>query len=96
MPRLETREIVAMSNLGANKIQRVRELIEGATAQLLRLLPTSPDFKPIEQCWGKPKKVGSLEARTVDSLQEAIAEAIVTIKRSDAAAWFCHCGYELQ
>jgi len=31
----------------------------------------------------------------VDSLQQAISQAIATITADNAAAWFTHCGYDL-
>lgn len=95
-PRLQPGQIVVMDNLGAHKVQGVRELIEATGAQLRYLPPYSPDFNPIEQCWGKVKqKLRSLKARTVDALQEAISEAIATITPDNASAWFVHCGYDL-
>jgi len=46
---------------------------------------------------GKVKQnLRSLEARTVDALQEAISEAIATITPNNASAWFAHGGYDLQ
>jgi len=95
-PRLEPGQVVVMDNLSAHKVPRVRELIEATGAQLLYLPPYSPDFNPIEKCWSKVKqRLRDLKARTVDSLQQAISEAIVTITPSDASAWFRHCGYDL-
>ena len=95
-PRLEPGQIVVMDNLGAHKVQGVRELIEATGAKLMYLPPYSPDFNPIEPCWGKVKqKLRSLKARTVDALQEAISEAIATITPNNASAWFAHCGYDL-
>jgi len=95
-PRLQPGQVVVMDNLGAHKVQRVRELIEATGAQLLYLPPYSPDFNPIEQCWSKVKqRLRDLKARTVDSLQQAISEAITTITPQDASAWFRHCGYDL-
>ena len=96
-PRLQPGQIVVMDNLSAHKVPGVRELLEAAGAELRYLPPYSPDFNPIEQCWGKVKqKLRSLKARTVDSLQEAISEAIATITPDNASAWFAHCGYDLQ
>ena len=59
--------------------------------------PYSPDFNPIEHCWGKVKqKLRSLQARTVDALEQAISAALATITPNNASAWFAHCGYDLQ
>ena len=96
-PRLEPGQIEVMDNLGAHKVPGVRELIAATGAQLRYLPPYSPDFNPIEQCWGKVKqKLRSLKARTVDALEQAIAEAISTITSHNASAWLAHCGYDLQ
>jgi transposase len=96
-PRLQPGQIVVMDNLAAHKVPGVRELIEATGAQLWYLPPYSPDFNPIEQCWSKVKqKLRSLQARTVDSLEQAISEAIATITPDNASAWFAHCGYDLQ
>ena len=96
-PQLQPGQIVVMDNLAAHKVPGVRELIEATGAQLWYLPPYSPDFNPIEQCWSKVKqKLRSLQARTVDSLEQAISEAIATITPDNASAWFAHCGYDLQ
>ena len=71
--------------------------VQLADSALRYLPPYSPDFKPIEQCWGKVKqKLRSLQARTVDALQQAISAALATIPPNNASAWFAHCGYDLQ
>jgi transposase len=96
-PRLQPGQIVVMDNLAAHKVPGVRELIEATGAQLRYLPPYSPDFNPIEPCWGKVKqKLRSLKARTVDTLEPAISEAIATITPDNASAWFAHCGYAIQ
>ena len=90
-------QVVVMDNRSAHKVAGVRQRIEATGAELLYLPPDSPDFNPIEQCWSKVKqRLRDLKARTVDSLQQAISEAIVTITPSDASAWFRHCGYGIQ
>jgi transposase len=95
-PRLQPGQIVVMDNLAAHKVQGIRELIEATGAKLMYLPRYSPDFNPIEQCWSKVKqKLRDLKARTVESLQQAVSEAIATITPHDASAWFRHCGYNL-
>jgi len=70
--------------------------IEAAGAQLLNLPLYSPDFNPIEPCWAKVKqKLRALKARTLDSLQQAVSEAVASITPDHASAWFSHCGYAL-
>jgi transposase len=95
-PRLRPGQIVVMDNLSSHKVAGVRELIHAAGAELLYLLPYSPDFNPIEKCWSKLKqRLRSLKARTLDTLQTAIAQAIPDISPQNAHAWFNHCGYGL-
>ncbi len=95
-PQLEPGQVVVMDNLSSHKVAGVRELIQAARAELLYLPPYSPDFNPMEKCWAKLKqRLRALKARSLDLLQQAIAEAIPTISNDNAAAWFRHCGYPL-
>jgi hypothetical protein len=62
VPTLEAGRIVVMDNLQVHKMKRVRELVEGAGAEILFLPPYSPDFSPIEEAFSKvlrPSCVGS-------------------------------------
>jgi transposase len=93
-PRLEPGHIVVLDNLGAHKVEGVRELIESRGAQLLYLPPYSPDFNPIEQAWSKLKQLlRGVKARILDQLEPAIARAIAAITPRNARAFFRHCGY---
>jgi len=96
-PRLRPGQVVVMDNLSAHKVSGVRELIEARGARLLYLPPYSPDLNPIEQAWSKIKQVlRSLKARTAETLDHALAEALKTITAENAVAWFAHCGYGVQ
>jgi transposase len=76
-PRLKPGQLVVMDNLGAHKVDGVRELIEGAGAALCYLPPYSPDFNPIEKCWAQVKqRLRALKARSVADLQQALPEAL--------------------
>jgi transposase len=95
-PGLQPGQLVVMDNLSAHKVEGVRRLIEARGAQLLYLPPYSPDFNPIEQAWSKVKQVlRSAKARTMEELEQAIAEALAAITPQNASAWFAHCGYGL-
>lgn len=95
-PRLQPVQIVILDNLGAHKVAGGRELIEATGAALLYLPPYSPDFNPIGQCWSNVKqKLRSLKARTLESLQLAVSEALYSITADNASAWFSHCGYAI-
>jgi transposase len=86
-----------MDNLQVHKSTRVRKLIESAGASVLFLAPYSPDFSPIEEAFSKIKAIlrSSIEARTQETLVEAIGQALDAVSRRDALGWFAHCGYRL-
>lgn len=96
-PQLHADDVVVMDNLSVHKVDRVRELIEGAGARLLYLPPYSPDLNPVEKAWSKFKQsLRTAKARTEEALDLAVTEALKTITADNAAAWFHHCGYGLQ
>ena len=96
-PRLGPGQVVIMDNLAAHKVAGVQELIAATGARLLYLPPYSPDFNPIEQAWSKIKQLlRSAKARSVATLEQAIAEALAAITPENASAWFAHCNYGLQ
>ena len=96
-PRLEPGHIVILDNLGAHKVEGVRELVESRGAQLVYLPPYSPDFNPIEQAWSKLKQLlRGAKARLLDQLEPAIARAMDAITPQNAQAFFRHCGYGVQ
>ena len=86
-----------MDNLQVHKSTRERKLIESAGASVLFLAPYSPDFSPIEEAFSKIKAIlrSSIEARTQETLVEAIGQALDAVSRRDALGWFAHCGYRL-
>jgi transposase len=95
-PTLKPGEVVVMDNLSSHKVKGIKEAIERRGARLLYLPPYSPDFSPIEPCWSKVKTfLRKTKARTVDTLNEAIDQAIDQVTSSDAKGWFRHCGYSL-
>jgi transposase len=96
MPALEPDQIVVMDNLSAHKGQRVKELIERRGCELLFLPPYSPDFNPIEEAFTKIKGLlRKAEARTRETLVEAMGRAISAVTAQDAHGFFEHCGYSL-
>ncbi len=97
VPTLALGDVVVMDNLGAHKVKGVREAIEAVGARLLYLPPYSPDLSPIEPCWSKLKTaLRAVQARTRETLEEALKSALDTITAADARGWFRHCGYALQ
>ena len=92
-PQLWKGAIVVMDNLKVHHAERVRVAIESVGAKVKFLPPYSPDLSPIELCWSKLKQfLRSCEARTLESLDQAMALAVNYITEDDAFGWFNHCG----
>ena len=87
-------QIVVMDNLSAHKGGKVKEIIEGRGCELIYLPPYSPDFNPIEQAFSKVKGLmRRAEARTRESLIEAMGLALCMVSAQDSQGFFGHCGY---
>ena len=96
VPTLKEGQVVVMDNLQVHKSTKVRKLVESVGASVLFLPPYSPDFSPIEEAFSKIKAIlRKIEARTQETLVEAIGQALDAISRRDALGWFSHCGYRL-
>jgi len=55
--------------------------------------PDSPDWSPIEPWWSKVNTgLRHAEARTRETLDTAMADVMVTVRRADARGWFKPCG----
>ncbi len=79
-PSLYAGQIVVMDNLQAHKSAQVRTAIEAKGCQLLFLPSYSPDLSPIEEAFSKLKTaLRRAGARTREALEEAIAQALLTI-----------------
>lgn len=93
-PKLQHGDVVVLDNLSAHKVPGIREKIESRSAQLIYLLPYSPDLNPIEKARSKFKQfLRSAKAGTAEALDQAVSDALNTITAENAAAWFHHCGY---
>jgi transposase len=96
LPTLKEGQVVVMDNLQVHKSTRVRKLIESVGASVLFLPSYSPDFSPIEEAFSKIKAIlCRIEARTQETLVEAIGQALDAVSQGDALGWFSHCGYRL-
>jgi transposase len=83
-----------MDNLKAHQVAGVADACAAAGVRLLYLPPYSPDLSPIEECWSKVKTLlRAKAARTLEALEQAIAEALAAITSRDAHGWFAHAGY---
>jgi transposase len=88
-PVLKPGDVVVMDNLSAHKAPAVREWIEKAGAEVHYLPPYSPDLNPIEKAWAKLKQLlRTAKARTKETLDMAISEALPLITSENAHAWF--------
>jgi transposase len=95
-PSLRAGQIVVMDNLQAHKSARVKQAIEAKGCQLLFLPGYSPDLSATLEAFSKLKTaLRRAGARTREALEEAIAQALLTITAQDAQGWFQHCGYLL-
>jgi transposase len=96
-PVLKPGDVVVMDNLSAHKAPAVRRWIEKAGAEVLYLPPYSPDLNPIEKAWAKLKQLlRTAKARTKETLDKAITEALSHITPGNAKAWFRLASYSLQ
>jgi len=94
VPTLDPGDIVVMDNLPAHKGAPVRTMIEACGASLLLLPPYSPDFNPIENAYAKFKSnLRKAAARTVETLETAIADALRTFAPDECANYFNAAGY---
>ena len=95
-PVLRPGDIVVMDNLPAHKVAGVRQAIEACCAILLYLPPYSPDLNPIENAFAKFKAhVRKTAARTLDALEAAAANALLTFRPTECENFFAHAGYGL-
>jgi len=93
-PLLRPDDIVVMDNLPAHKVAGIRQAIEARGARLLYLPPYSPDLNPIENAFAKFKAhVRKTAARTLDALEAAAANALLTFRPTECANFFAHAGY---
>lgn len=93
-PALRPGQVLILDNLSAHHSPEVDRLVEAAGARVLRLPPYSPDFNPIEMAISKVKSIlKKLAARTVETLTEAIGQALRAVTKADAAHYIRHSGY---
>lgn len=86
--------VVVMDNLPAHKVEGIGDAIEAVGARLVYLSPYSPDFNPIENLWSKLKGyLRAVEARSLETLHEAITQGLDLITLKDVRSWFTHGCY---
>ena len=94
-PTLSAGDIVVMDNVPTHKVAGVRKAIEAKGASVLYLPRYSPDFNPIEKSFSKIKSIlRRIAARTADSLEAAVAEALRAFTPKECANYFSSSGYD--
>ena len=94
VPTLKEGDIVVLDNLPAHKPDDVRELIEGAGAELRYLPPYSPDLNPIELSFATLKAhLRKAAKRTIPDIIDEIANAIPLCKPTNSRGYFKQAGY---
>lgn len=93
-PQLVKGQIVLMDNLSSHKSAKVSQILAAKGCKVIFLPAYSPDLSPIELAFSKLKQyLRQVGARTRETLQDAIAQALELISTQDALAYFKHCGY---
>ena len=86
--------VLVMDNLRPHKTPEVQAVLDGSGFAYRYLPSYSPDLSPIEPAWAKVKSdLRRVAARTVETLQQALAPALDSITAQDARSFFRHCGY---
>ena len=94
VPCLRPGHLVILDNLSPHKTPAVAAAIRAAGAEVMFLPPYSPDLNPVEQMWSKVKAyLRKVKARTLDTLIEAIRQALASVTAADVEGWFGYCGY---
>lgn len=93
-PTLDPGDIVVMDNLPAHKGAAIRAAIQACGANLVLLPPYSPDFNPIENAFAKFKsRLRKAAARTIETLEAAIADAFHAFTPDECSNYFKAAGY---
>lgn len=96
LPQLRPGQLLLLDHLKAHKVAGVAAACAAAGVRRLSLPPYAPDFSPIEAGWSKVKALlRAKAARTLEALEQAIAEALAAITSQDARGWFAHAGYDV-
>jgi transposase len=94
IPTLRPGQVVILDNLSVHKQAALTHAIEAVGCEVLFLPTYSPDFNPIEQAFAKIKQLlRQAQAKTTETLMDAIAAAIRQVTLADAAGFFRGCGY---
>ena len=93
-PELQAGDIVILDNLSTHKIAAVTRLINARGASVRYLPAYSPDLNPIEQAFAKLKAhLREAAARTLDDLNDALAQALKSFSSEHCRNFFNHANY---
>jgi transposase len=93
-PELRAGDIVILDNLSTHKTAGVTELISAQGASVRYLPAYSPDLNPIELAFAKLKShLRQAAARTLDELQCALAQGLLTFSPQHCQGFFRHARY---
>lgn len=96
LPALRPGDVVVMDNLSTHKTDLVQTAFKRRAIRLLYLPPYSPDLNPIENMWSKIKAaMRHKEARNLNALMYAMAEAVDSVTQSDCMGYFENAGYDV-
>lgn len=96
VPELRPGQVVVFDNLAAHKRPAITAAITRAGCRVVLLPPYTPEWNPIEPCWSKIKEfLRSRAARTLETLETAVVDAMNAVSAQDAHGWFRHCGYNV-
>jgi transposase len=95
VPELHEGDVVVWDNLSSHKSAVAVAAIEAVGARVEPLPVYSPDLTPIEEMFSKVKSgLRTFAARTVDTVIDAMGEALNAVKQTDILGWFHNrCSY---
>ena len=92
LPVLKPGQTLILDNASPHGQTEVTTLLGKAGVSVIYLPPYSPHLNPIELCWSKVKNfLKRAQARTKETLSQALQEALTQITKEDSEAWFRHC-----
>jgi transposase len=93
-PELREGDIVILDNLATHKTAGVTDLISAQGATVRYLPAYSPDLNPIELAFAKLKShLRQAAARTLDELQCALTQGLLTFNPQHCQGFFRHAHY---
>lgn len=93
-PELAAGDVVILDNLCIHKTPTILRLIEARGATVRYLPPYSPDLNPIEMAFSKLKShLRQAAARTLDTLQTGVREALNEFHPHHCRGFFRHAQY---